>query len=173
MIVADRQSEVVERGQRVAVFGLNSAQDARQVCLVGAVTAVVRDDQAPAQGVQRAVGICVAEGQTIGEERERKHIRVAGGFGGVDQTARGGHRLVKATGDRQCDDQACRGECVGVAAARELGATPLDPPFGLADDRVRAAEQPSMPNGTSPAAAIDNHLTGVAVADSRLDPSGL
>ena len=31
VVVADRQSEVIERGQRVAVFGLESGQNGRQV----------------------------------------------------------------------------------------------------------------------------------------------
>ena len=31
VVVADRQSEVIERGQRVAVFGLKSGQTGRQV----------------------------------------------------------------------------------------------------------------------------------------------
>ena len=31
VVVADRQSEVIERGQRVAVFGLESGQTDRQV----------------------------------------------------------------------------------------------------------------------------------------------
>ena len=52
--VADRQRDVVERGQRVAVFGLEAGQTARQVCFVVAVAAVLGDHQAPAQGVQRA-----------------------------------------------------------------------------------------------------------------------
>ena len=51
VIVADRQREVIERGQRVAVFGLESGQTGRQVCLVEAVAAVLSDHQAPAQGV--------------------------------------------------------------------------------------------------------------------------
>ena len=91
------------------------------------------DHQAPAQGVTRAVRIGVAEGEAVGEQRVREHIRVAGGLGGVDQTVRGGHRLVSGTGDRQREDQGCPGEGVGVATACELGAAPLDRPFGLAD----------------------------------------
>ena len=39
VVVADRQSEVLERGQRVAVFGLKRGEDARQVGRVGAVAA--------------------------------------------------------------------------------------------------------------------------------------
>ena len=77
VVVADRQSEVIERGQRVAVFGLEAGQDARQVGLDEAVAAVLGDRQAPAQGLQRADGIGVAEGEAVGEQRERERTRVA------------------------------------------------------------------------------------------------
>ena len=103
VIMADRHSEVIESGQRVTGFGFEAGQTDRQVCLVGAVAAVVSDHQAPAQGVQRAPGIGVPEREPAGEKRERERIRVTGGFGGVDQTVRGGTRLVTATGDRQCE----------------------------------------------------------------------
>ena len=103
----------------------------------------------PGAGHQRAVGIGVAEGEPVGEQREREHIRVVGGLGGVDQTGRGGHRLVSGTGDRQCEDQACPGECVGVATACELGAAPLDRPFGLADGQ-RTHRQASPRCRTAP-----------------------
>jgi len=43
--------------------------------------------------------------RVVGEERKREHIRVVGGFGGVDQAGRGGPRLLTATGERQCVDQ--------------------------------------------------------------------
>jgi hypothetical protein len=42
VVVADRHSEVLERGQRVAVFGLKPGEDARQVGRVGAVAARLR-----------------------------------------------------------------------------------------------------------------------------------
>ena len=87
-------SEVIERGQRVAVFGFEAGQSGRQVCLVAAVAAVLSDHQAPAQGLKRADGIGVAESEPVGEKRERERQRVAGGFGGVDQAVRGGHRLL-------------------------------------------------------------------------------
>ena len=94
MEVADCQSEVIERGQRVAVFGLESGQIGRQVGLDGAVAAVLSDHHAPAHGLPRAVGIGVAESDAVGDQREREHMRVAGRLGGVDQTVRGSHRLV-------------------------------------------------------------------------------
>ena len=52
--IADRQSDVIERGQRVAVLGLEAGQTARHVCFGIAVAAVLGDHQTPAQGVQRA-----------------------------------------------------------------------------------------------------------------------
>ena len=70
-----------------------------------AVAAVVGDHQAPAQSLTRAVTIGVAEGEPVGEQREREHKGVAGRLGGVDQSVRGGHRVVSATGDHQCLDQ--------------------------------------------------------------------
>jgi hypothetical protein len=69
---------------------------------------------------------------------ERKGV--VGRFGVVDQPVRGGPRLLTGPGDRQRDDQAIPGECMGVVTACELGATPLDVSFGLADGRVHSAE---------------------------------
>jgi hypothetical protein len=60
--VADRQRDVIQRGQRVAMLGLEAGQDARQECLGVAVAAVSGDHQAPTRGVQRSGGIGVAEG---------------------------------------------------------------------------------------------------------------
>jgi hypothetical protein len=51
VVVADRQSDVPERGQRVAAFGLEVRQSARHVGLIAAITAVLSDYQAPAQGL--------------------------------------------------------------------------------------------------------------------------
>ena len=120
--IADRQRDVIERGQRVAVFGLKAGHTVRHVCFGVAVAAVLGDHQAPAQGVQRLGGISVAEGVAVGVKRKRERIRVVGGLGGLDQAVRGGPRLLTATGDRQCEDQVCPGDFVGVAAASEPGA---------------------------------------------------
>ena len=68
--------------------------------------------------------------------------------------------------------EGCPGECVSVATACELGAAPLDRPFGLADVHVRTAEQALDAERHLVAATADHRLAGVAVADSRLDPSG-
>ena len=67
----------------------------------------------------------------------------------------------------------CPDESVRVATACELGAAPLDRPFGLADGQIRAGKTPSRPNGTSSRPVPHHRLAGVAVADSRLDPSGV
>ena len=88
------------------------------------------------RGLQRPDGISIAEGEAVGVRRVRERIGVVGGFGGVDQPVRGGPRLLTGPGDRQCLDQHCPGECVGVVAACELGAAPLDVSFGLADGHV-------------------------------------
>ena len=171
--VADRQSEVVESGHGAALFGLESGQNVRQDCRVGAVAAVVSDHQTPAQGVNRRDGICVAESETVGPERQRRARRVAGCLGSLDEAIRGSHRLLTGTADCQCDDQACRVCDVGVAAACELGAAQLDQPLGLADEPgTQLPSMPSMPYGSAVAATAENDLAGVAVADSRLDPSG-
>ena len=74
-IVADRQTEVIERCQRVAVFGLKlGPRLAVRWRFVEAVAAVLGDHQAPAHGVQRADGICVAEGEAVGDQRERERM---------------------------------------------------------------------------------------------------
>ena len=129
------------------------------------------DHQAPAQGVKRAVGIGVAEGEPVGEKRERERKGVAGGFGGVDQTVRGGHRLVTATGDHQATTRAARMSAWVSRPRASWARHHSTAPFGLADGQVRTAKQ-----------ALDavRHRRGSCrdasgrrrVADSRLDPSG-
>jgi len=101
------------------------------------------DHQAPAQGFERANGISIAEDVAVRPKRVREHIGVVGGFGGVEQPVRGGPRLLTGLGDRQRDDQGCPRECMGVAAACELVATPLDASFGLAALVVVVARGPS------------------------------
>ena len=149
VVIADRHSEVFERGQRVAVFGFESGQSGRQMGLVVAVAAVLGDRQAPAQGITRAVGIGVAEGEAVSEQRVRERNWVAGGFGGVDQTFAAAIASSREPAIVSAMDQACPGESVSVATACELGAAPLDRPFGLADGQIRPPSKPSMPNGTS------------------------
>ena len=104
VVVADRQSEVFERGQRVAVLGLDPGQSARDVALIAAVTAGLSDYQASTQGLTYMVGIGVAEGDAVGEKRVRERPRVVGGLGGVDQAGRGSHRLAIETGHLESDD---------------------------------------------------------------------
>jgi hypothetical protein len=138
VVVADCQSEVFERRQRVAMFGLDVGKSARHMRLIATITAILSDYQAPAQGLTRTVGVGIAEGEAVGEKRVRKPPRVVGGLGGVDQAGRGGHRLAIETGRHECDEQACPGEYVCVASASQLGAEQLDRPFGLADHQVRS-----------------------------------
>ena len=61
---------------------------------------------------------------------------------------------------------------MGVATACELGAAQLDRPFGLADELVCTAKHAFDAVRQRVAAHWRERLTGVAVADSRLDPSG-
>jgi hypothetical protein len=117
-----------------------------------------------------AARIGVAEGKPVALKCVRERTRVAGGLGGVDQTVRGDPRLVLEPGDRQCEDQAYPSECVGVATVCELGAAPLDLPFGLPDVQVRRAKHALSTVGHPVAAIAHRHLASVAVADSRLDP---
>ena len=170
--VADCQSEVIERGQRVAVFGLKSGQIGRQVDLVGAVAAVLGDHQTPAQGVQRADGIGVAESEAVGEQRKREPTGCR-----LPRRPRSDHSRQPSPPHRNrpivsAMTRACPGECVGVAAACELGAAPLDHRSGWPMYRYTPPSQPSMPYGHLIAATAENRLAGVAVADRRLDPSG-
>ena len=108
MEIPDRKCDIVERGQRVAVLGLEAGQTARDACFGIAVAALLGDHQTAALGVQRRGGISVAERVTVGVERKRERSRVAGGLGNLDQAIRGGPRLLTATRDRQCDGQVCR-----------------------------------------------------------------
>jgi hypothetical protein len=49
VVVADRQSDVIDYGQRVTVCGFKSGQIGSQVGLVGAVAAVLSNDQTTAK----------------------------------------------------------------------------------------------------------------------------
>src|SRR6478736_9144143 len=98
-------------------------------------------------------------------------MRVAGGFGCLDKSGCGGHHLVRGPDERKCDDQAGPSRCVSVATACELGAVPLDGPFGLAGVRVGTSEPVVDAVGHLVAVIADNRLPGVAVADRSLDPS--
>src|ERR1700742_2169044 len=61
---------------------------------------------------------------------------------------------------------------MGVAAACELGATPLDRPFGLADGHVHTAERALEAERHLAAASADHRLPGIGKAESHLlDPS--
>jgi len=68
---ADCQSEVIECRHGVAVLSLEAGQNEREICLVGAVAAVLSDHQAPAQGVQCVDGIGFAPGEAVSEQRVR------------------------------------------------------------------------------------------------------
>ena len=140
--VADRQRDVIERGQRVAVFGLEAGQSDRQD--VSRCSGCRCLGRSPGPGAGRPA-----------RRRDRRRGRRSRGNESANESTYG-LRVASAasirpfaaaiasspaTGDRQCDDQVCPGDCVGVAAACELGAAPLDPPFGLADEQVRSAER--------------------------------
>src|SRR6202162_1837380 len=90
VVVADRQSDEIECGQRVTVFGFKSGQIGSSVGYVGAVAAVLSDHQVPAQSVQCLGGIRVAAGEARGKKRRTQNTRVARSFGGPDQTFRKG-----------------------------------------------------------------------------------
>src|SRR5215510_2888708 len=60
---------------------------------------------------------------------------------------------------------------MGVAAACEVDATPLDRPFGLAGGHIHSAER-ALEAERHLAVTADHGLTGVGIADSLLlDPS--
>ena len=71
-----------------------AAQVGCKMCLVGAIAAVLGDCHALAQASERATGVGINDGETVGEEHERDHIWVAGSLGGLGQTLRGGYGLV-------------------------------------------------------------------------------
>ena len=133
---------------------------------VQAVAAVLSDHQTSAEGVKSAGGIRLAEGVAVGEERQREHERVCRCLGSLDETIRGGHRLLTGTGVHQADKPGMPG-CGRESGPRcELGAAPLDPPFGLADVRVHSTEHAVEDVRQHIAALCKNHLGGVAVADA-------
>jgi hypothetical protein len=67
VIPADRQPDVIQRGQRVTACGLEAAQGDRQLGLIETVTAVPSDYQTPPQDVQSAAWIGVAEREPMDE----------------------------------------------------------------------------------------------------------
>jgi len=58
---------------------------------------------------------------------------------------------------------------MGVATACQLGATPLDPSFRLADGHIRTGKE-ALETGKRIVEAAEKHLARLAVADSRLEP---
>ena len=94
------------------MFGLEAAQIERQLRLGNAVAAVLCDHQAPAQGVQRADGIGVAEGKAVGESANESMNGFARCLGGLDEAVRGSHRLLTGTGVHQAENQASPDEDV-------------------------------------------------------------
>ena len=171
VVAADRSGGVFERGERVTVSGLESAQAERQVCLAGAVTAVSSDHHAAAQGLEGVDGIGLVACVPVGEERVRQRTRVSAGLGGVDQTVGGGHRFLRRPGHRECEDQASPGERVAVAPACEISAAQLNPVLGFAAGDVRTAKPAHSAIRHLAAATLDKDLAGVAVADSLRNPS--
>ena len=92
------------------------------------------------------------------------------GLGGIDEAVRGDHRLLRATGQHQCEAQVGLAKCVSVATACKLGAAQLDRPFGPTDGGVHTEKEGFETERRLVAATAEKHLAGVAVADSRLDP---
>ena len=71
--VADRQTEMIERGCNVAVLSFEAAQSERQLRFVQPVAAVLSDHQTSASGVKSAGGVRLAEGEAVGEKGKREH----------------------------------------------------------------------------------------------------
>jgi len=103
---------------------------------LSAKPAVLRDHQAPSQGVHCVGGICVAERGAARGEHEGKHERVPRCLGGLVRPS----AATIASSTRTCEDkgehQTCPDSHRGVAAAAQLGATHLDIPFGPPDEYV-------------------------------------
>ena len=108
----------------------------RQICLVGPIAAVLGDRHAPAHWIECAKRVCRAQGQAVGEQRKREHVRIVGRLGGADQAGRNGQRLLEATAPCERDDEGCPPEFVGVVTAGQMIAVKRDIPFGLADGTV-------------------------------------
>jgi hypothetical protein len=70
---------------------------------------------------------------------------------------------------QQCDDRAGPGRCVSVATAYELGAAPLDRPFGLADIQVLSTQHGLESEGNLAAATAHCRPPGVAELDGLLE----
>ena len=130
------------------------------------------DDQTPADGVKSAGGVDLAESEAVGVEGKGEGHRVCRCLGSLDETLRGIHRLLTRTRVHQAEDQTSLDEGGGVAAALELGAAPLDPPFGMAASHVRAADDAVEGVWQRVAASCKNYLGSVGVADALVDPSG-
>ena len=78
VVIADGHGEVIQRRHPVPVLGLKSGQPVRELCLIESVAAVLRDEHAAAQRLERAVWISVAERKPAYDKCVRKHPRIAG-----------------------------------------------------------------------------------------------
>jgi hypothetical protein len=97
---------MVERGQEVALRDLEARQvERRQLGFDEAVAAFLSDHQAPAEGVECAVGICIAERGGVGSEHEGKRPQVPRCLGGLDKAVRGSHRLLNQLPHTRFRDQ--------------------------------------------------------------------
>src|SRR5258708_6289823 len=117
MVVADSQGQVLERGQRVSDFGLNSGQDERQVCSVVAVSAVFGDGQTTTQGLHCCRGIFLTESDPIGKQHESLCIWVRSFSCSSGQFLADGNRLVTRTRKRKNNSQVRPCESMGIVAA--------------------------------------------------------
>ena len=174
MEIPDRKGDIVERGQRVSVLGLEAGQTARVAsCRYCGCRSPGRSPDRRRWASERRSGINVAERVAVGVERKRESSRVAGGLGYLDQVIR--CRPVPPHRDPRPSARWPANALVipWVSAADcEPGAAPFDLPFGLADVQVRTAEHAiAAERQRVVAAAADHQLAGVAVAHSCLDPS--
>ena len=144
VIVADRQGEVIERGQRVAVSASKRHRLAARFVSLTRLPLSWAIARPRRRASSEPTGSALTDGPAVGLQRKREDTRVAGRFGGLDQAVRGGHRLVIGTANRQCHDAGTPvvfGCTRGVAdrVRAERGTT--DPPLRLADGDVGTANK--------------------------------
>ena len=173
VVVADRQSEVIERGQRVAVLGLEAGQTGRQVVSRWRGCRCLGRSPGPGAG-RPARGRDRRRGRR--SRRRTARTRAHTGCGWLRRRRSGRSRRPSPPQPQPATVSArTRHALVNAWVSRPRASWARHhstAPFGLADDHVRSAKPALDAERHLVAATGDHHLAGVAVADSRLDPSG-
>ena len=174
MVVADRQREVIERGQRVAVFGLESGQNQPPDVTRWRGCRCLERSPGPGAGPQAR-----GRDRRRGRRTRRRKARTQSIHGLPVASAASIRPFAAAIASSpepancQGENQACPGESRECRDRVRAGRGTTRPTVRAGRCLgTHAPSQPSMPYGTSSRPLPINGLAGVAVADAVFDPSG-